>query len=109
MTPSERKAFMQKTACELLTNTISMGVALKTYRKTLLNMSQSDFSKLVKISRKTISDIENNRGNYSIDTYNCLFKPFGLSIGLTPIDNRHLNDLISLLPDKTISVSNRYL
>ncbi|CAH0536597.1 hypothetical protein VMF7928_00552 [Vibrio marisflavi CECT 7928] len=52
------------------------------------------FSELVGVSRKTLSDIENDRGSYNTAVLNKVFKPFGLSVGLIPSST---NRLISLL------------
>ncbi|TON06760.1 XRE family transcriptional regulator, partial [Vibrio parahaemolyticus] len=47
-------------------------------------------------SRKTLSDIENDRGSYNTEILNKVFKPFGLKVGLLPSS---LDALKSLLMD----------
>ena len=68
---------------ELLTDgEISQGQALKLLRTHVLNIKQTEFADLVKVSRKTISELENDKGNYTPEIINKAFKPFGLKMGL---------------------------
>lgn len=68
----------------MLKGDISQGNALKALRLNILKLNQDGFSKIVGVSRKTISDIENNKGNCTLDVLNVVFKPFGLRVGLIP-------------------------
>ena len=61
---------------------LSQGKLLKKLRIEVLGIKQDEFAKLVKVSRKTISDIENDHGNYSVNTINQIFRPFGLVLKL---------------------------
>ncbi|WP_264480623.1 helix-turn-helix transcriptional regulator [Psychrobacter sp. I-STPA6b] len=61
---------------------ITQGEALKVLRIQVLGVKQDRFAKLVKVSRKTLSDVENDKGNYSVDTLNQIFRPFRLKLGL---------------------------
>lgn len=61
---------------------LSQGKLLKKLRIEVLGIKQDEFAKLVKISRKTISDIENDHGNYSVNTTNQIFRPFALGLKL---------------------------
>ncbi|WP_019672499.1 helix-turn-helix transcriptional regulator [Psychrobacter lutiphocae] len=70
---------------QLFAGRISQGEALKALRVQVLNVKQDKFAQMVKVSRKTLSDIENDKGNYSMDTLNQVFRPFGLKVGLVPI------------------------
>ncbi len=64
---------------------LTQGAALKRLRVQVLGVKQEQFARLVKVSRKTLSDIENDKGNYSVDTLNQVFRPFGLRVGLVEI------------------------
>lgn len=64
---------------------LTQGEALKILRVQVLGVKQEQFAQLVKVSRKTLSDIENDKGNYSVDTLNQVFRPFGLQVGLVKI------------------------
>ncbi|WP_280566786.1 hypothetical protein [Chromohalobacter sp. 296-RDG] len=39
---------------------------------------------LTRISRRTLSDIETDKGSQSLTLLNSAFRPFGLSVGLLP-------------------------
>ena len=80
----EREALIERIALQLLQGEISQGQALQEFRKKITAMNQSDYAELTKTSRKTVSEVENDLGNYSSDVINRLFKPFGLKVGLVP-------------------------
>lgn len=61
---------------------LSQGQALKTLRVEVLGLKQEQFARMVKVSRKTLSDVENDKGNYSVNTLNQIFRPFALKVGL---------------------------
>ena len=59
-------------------------------------MLQDSYAKLVGVSRRTLSDIENNNANLSVKTLNQVFIPFGLKIGLLPRFQEHLEAVMKL-------------
>ncbi len=69
----------------IFTGELTQGEALKKLRVQVLGIKQEQFAQLAKVSRKTLSDIENDKGNYSVDTLNQVFRPFGLQVGLVEI------------------------
>ena len=79
-----RKAVINSVITKLLFSEITQGDALIQLRIQVLGLNQEKYSKLVNVSRKKISDIENNRSNPSVDVLNKVFKPFGLNVGLIP-------------------------
>lgn len=84
----EREALIERIALQLLQGEISQGQALQEFRKKITAMNQSDYAELTKTSRKTVSEVENDLGNYSSDVINRLFKAFGLKVGLVPASAR---------------------
>lgn len=72
---------------------LTQGKALKMLRVDVLGLKQDAFANLVSVSRKTLSEIENNKGNYSSDVINKVFKPFGLKVALVPTSRSMLADL----------------
>lgn len=54
----------------------------------MLGLKQDAFGKLVTVSRKTLSEVENDKGNYTPDIINKLFRPFGLKVGLVPVSQQ---------------------
>ncbi|MGO2509756.1 MAG: helix-turn-helix transcriptional regulator [Vibrio hibernica] len=92
---SERKTEANKIIKQLLHEELTQGQALKMLRVTILGLKQDAFSTLVDISRKTLSDIENDRGNYNTEILNKVFKPFGLKVGLLPTSPEVLKSLLT--------------
>lgn len=79
---------------QLLFNRITLGQALKSLRLNLLAAKQEDYAKIVKISRKTLSDLENDKGNYSIDIINQALRPFELQMGILPINRTQIKQAL---------------
>ena len=61
---------------------------MKALRVNVLGLKQDTFAKLVSVSRKTLSEVENDKGNYTPDIINKIFKPFGLKVGLVPVSRQ---------------------
>lgn len=80
----DKQQTMQRITKALILGEISQGEALKTLRIQVLGLKQEDFANLTGVSRKTLSENENNKGNYTADIVNKLFHPFGLKVGLVP-------------------------
>lgn len=80
-----RKALKNEVVGQLQADKLTQGEALKVLRVQVLGLKQEQFARLVKVSRKTLSDIENDNGNYSVDLLNQVFRPFGLQVGLVEI------------------------
>ncbi|WP_407332309.1 helix-turn-helix transcriptional regulator [Enterovibrio sp. 27052020O] len=91
---AERKHVANQIIKQLLFGELTQGQALKALRVNVLGLKQDVFAKLVGISRKTLSDIENDRGSYKTDILNKAFKPFGLKVGLTPSSPNTLRALL---------------
>ncbi len=81
----ERKNAIHAVTQQLLRGELSQGQALKTLRVEVLGLTQDEYANLVKVSRKTLSDVENDRGSYKTEVLNRLFRPFGLKVGIVPI------------------------
>lgn len=86
---------IKKIALLLLTNEITKGQALRHLRLSVLGVKQDAYANLVSVSRKTISDIENDRGEFSNETLNRVFSPIGLQVGLVPKSESTLRAFLS--------------
>jgi DNA-binding XRE family transcriptional regulator len=73
---------------------LTQGQALKSLRINILGLKQDLFARLVDVSRKTLSDIENDRGSYNTEILNKVFKPFGLKVGMLPSSPDVLKSLL---------------
>ena len=80
----ERNQKIREVIFKVVMFELTQGQALKILRMDIIGLKQDAYAKLVKVSRKTISEIENDRGNYTADVVNKVFKPFGLKVGLVP-------------------------
>lgn len=83
--PESRESYYLEISTKLLHGEITIGEGIQQLRKKFLGLNQEQFAKLVGVSRKTISDIENNRGNLSVETLNAITKPFKFRLALVPI------------------------
>ncbi|WP_375058176.1 helix-turn-helix transcriptional regulator [Zobellella sp. DQSA1] len=79
-----REALLIRLLTQLFTGEITEGKLLRTLRKELLGMSQTDYAALVGVSRRTLSDVERDSGSPTLAVLNAIFKPFGLKAGLLP-------------------------
>ncbi len=91
---AERKTEANKIIKQLLLGELTQGQALKYLRLHILGLKQDVFARLVDVSRKTLSDIENDRGSYNTEILNKVFKPFGLKVGLLPSSPDVLQSLL---------------
>ncbi|EKF9420216.1 helix-turn-helix transcriptional regulator [Vibrio cholerae] len=91
---AERKTEANKIIKYLLLGELTQGQALKSLRINILGLKQDVFARLVDVSRKTLSDIENDRGSYNTEILNKVFKPFSLKIGLLPSSPDALKSLL---------------
>ncbi|EJL6339684.1 TPA: helix-turn-helix domain-containing protein [Vibrio cholerae] len=91
---AERKTEANKIIKYLLLEELTQGQALKSLRINVLGLKQDVFARLVDVSRKTLSDIENDRGSYNTEILNKVFKPFSLKIGLLPSSPDALKSLL---------------
>ncbi|MFD1006870.1 helix-turn-helix domain-containing protein [Oceanisphaera ostreae] len=101
--PNEREALLISLLMQLFTGEITEGQLLRTLRKDLLNMSQTEYAALVKVSRRTLSDTERDTGSQSLAVLNAIFRPFGLKAGLLPRNPALMKKLLAedTAPDST--------
>ena len=79
----------------LLLNEMTQGAALRELRVSVLGIRQDAYTKLCGVSRKTLSEIENDKGNYTAEIINKVFKPFDLKVGLIPNSGQQLQSIMS--------------
>ncbi|WP_368541843.1 helix-turn-helix transcriptional regulator [Enterobacter soli] len=91
----DRQSVLHAVIRDILLGEITQGEALKKLRVDVLGLKQDQYAELVKVSRKTLSDVENDKGNYSVDVINKIFKPFGLETGLVPTSKTLMSSLLA--------------
>lgn len=84
LTPDEREEKLLDVARRLLAEEISEGQALRLLRRDVLGLSQDAYAKLVGVSRRTLSDLERDRANMTLEAMNRVYRPLGLRVGLLP-------------------------
>lgn len=89
----ERTSLRNTILAQLLAGELTQGKALRKLRVEILGLNQEQYSKLVNVSRLTLSEIENDKGNYSVSTLNQVFRPMGLEMGVVPIAKGLFNEL----------------
>ena len=82
LSPVEREAYLLNLLEQLAQKKITDGELLSTLRKDILGLNQEAYARFVGVSRRTLSDIENNSGKQTLPVINKVFKPFGLTFGL---------------------------
>lgn len=94
---TERNSARNEILKALLYGEMTQGQALRKLRIEMLGVNQQQYMKMVKVSRQTLSNIENDKGNYSVEIINQVFKPFGFELGLVPISKALLKDIVELV------------
>ncbi|GKW23920.1 helix-turn-helix domain-containing protein [Pectobacterium polonicum] len=94
LSSSERDALLAHLLTEFFNERLSIGGLLHKLRKDVFGMSQEQYATLVEVSRRTLSDIEKDRGSQSIMLLNRVFRPLGLKVGLLPRSTHLMYDLL---------------
>ena len=84
LTPAERETLLLEMVEQLLIGNTTPGAVLRKLRREVLGMNQTEYAALASISRRTLSDIETDKGSPSLALLNRAFRPFGLTVGLLP-------------------------
>jgi len=82
---------------QYLLNEITLGQLLAYLRKKILGMSQEQYANLVGVSRRTLTDIEQDRGKLTQSVLDKVFKPLGLKAGLVPTHEHIVKKIIKPL------------
>ncbi|PAJ75000.1 DNA-binding protein [Pseudoalteromonas sp. NBT06-2] len=77
---AERKEILAKLESNLEQNTISHGEVIKTIRTELYGMTQTQYAKFIKVSDKTLRDIEKGNTDPRLSVLNKLLAPGGFKI-----------------------------
>ncbi|MGJ7456206.1 helix-turn-helix domain-containing protein [Halomonas sp. MA07-2] len=91
---SDREAALLALLQQLYVDEMTEGQLLRALRRDVLGLSQTRYSDLVGISRRTLSDLEGDKGNVTLEVMNRVFKPLGLQVGLLPRKRRLLEQAL---------------
>ncbi len=92
----EREALLITLLRAVQREELTEGELLRRLRKDVLDMSQDQYAALVKVSRRTLSDIERDAGNPSLPVLKRVFRPLGLSMGLLPRSEKVLRRMVAV-------------
>lgn len=84
-TGAEREALVNSLLTQQIQGRISHGEMLRQLRIELTGMTQADFANWVGISRRSLTQLENDDSNPTIAVLSRVFRPFGLMVGVTPM------------------------
>ncbi|WP_151790032.1 helix-turn-helix domain-containing protein [Acinetobacter junii] len=79
---------------QYLLNEITLGQLLAYLRKNILGISQEQYANLVGVSRRTLTDIEQDKGKLTQSVLDKVFKPLGLKVGLVPTHEHIVRKII---------------
>lgn len=95
MTKEEQLIAINQIIKRLLLDEMTQGAALRELRVNVLGIRQDTYTKLCGVSRKTLSEIENDKGNYTAEIINKVFKPFEIKLGLVPTSSQLLAAILT--------------
>ena len=82
--PLDRQQLLIDLYTQYLFGKITLGQLLSHLRKNVLGLSQEKYAEMVGISRRTLTDIEQDKGQLTQVVLDKVFKPLGLKAGLVP-------------------------
>jgi hypothetical protein len=85
MTAEQRQALLVELLQLHILGEVTQGQMLRRLRKEVLGFSQTRYAELVGVSRRTLTDIEQDKGSQVQSIIDKVFKPLGMKSGLTPI------------------------
>lgn len=85
MTAEQRQALLVMLLQQHMLGEVTQGQMLRRLRKEVLGFSQTRYADLVGVSRRTLTDIEQDKGSQVQSIIDKVFKPLGMKAGLTPI------------------------
>ncbi|MBA0035091.1 helix-turn-helix domain-containing protein [Pantoea sp. BIGb0393] len=97
LSPFEREAMLLDLLQQFIEEKFTQGVLLMHLRKKVLGFSQDRYAALAGISRRTLSDIEQDKESVTLSTLNRAFKPLGLKLGLLPRQTHMMQALLTQL------------
>lgn len=82
--PAQRAANKQALICQLEQGEITLGQAIRRMRKEWAGLNQTRLARICKVSLNTLSAVERDEGNATIDTLNQILAPFGMEVSARP-------------------------
>lgn len=80
LTADERKEILANIENDLASNAISLGESVKLIRTKLYGMTQTQYAKFIKVSDKTLRDIEKGNTDPRLSVLNKILAPGGFQV-----------------------------
>jgi len=80
--PMDRQQLIEDIRFKSASGEESLGESIRRLRLEITGLDQDSFARMCKLTTKTLSTLENDRGNPTINTLNGVLKPFGLAMTL---------------------------
>lgn len=71
----------------------SLGTSIRRLRLEITGLDQDSFATMCKLTTKTLSTLENDRGNPTVNTLNGILKPFGLEMTLGSLRHKPIKPI----------------
>jgi DNA-binding transcriptional regulator YiaG len=97
--PLDRQQLLIDLYTQYLLGEITLGQLLSYLRKNVLGLSQEKYAAMVGISRRTLTDIEQDKGQLTQVVLDKVFKPLGLKAGLVPTHEHIVRKVIQPAKD----------
>lgn len=88
-TAQQREELLLYVSRMMIQGKLRRGQVVRHLRKALLQMTQSEFAKYSKVSRRTLTEIENDSKGLNEESLNRVLSIFGLQLGVVPISQSH--------------------
>lgn len=82
LAPAERQRLIEDIKSRSAAGEESLGTSIRRLRLEVTGLDQDSFATMCKLTTKTLSLLENGKGNPTINTLNGILKPFGLAMTL---------------------------
>lgn len=80
LAPAERQRLIEDIKSRSAAGEESLGTSIRRLRLEVTGLDQDSFATMCKLTTKTLSSLENGKGNPTINTLNGILKPFGLAM-----------------------------
>ena len=97
--PLDRQQLLIGLYTQYLFGKITLGQLLSYLRKNVLGLTQEKYAAMVGISRRTLTDIEQDKGQLTQVVLDKVFKPLGLKAGLVPTNEHIVHKVIQPFSD----------
>lgn len=97
--PDDREVALVVLLKQLYAGELTDGQLLRALRRDVLGLTQTRYATLVGISRRTLSDLEGDKGNVTLELKSRVFRPLGLEVSLLPRKWSLLEQVLSGAPE----------